>query len=83
MINKGTLGRMLLVIVAGIAALGAMFLADPGDAKAQPDVFLQQNFPCQEDEVLGYHPTFGPDRTGCMHIDDLYDTVNVTVNVSE
>jgi hypothetical protein len=40
-------------------------------AKASADPFDQHSFPCQEDEVLGYAPQFGPDRVGCIHIDDL------------
>lgn len=35
------------------------------------DPFDQRAFPCQEDEVLGYAPQFGPDRVGCIHIDEL------------
>jgi Gene product 79 len=31
----------------------------------------QKSFPCKEDEVLGYAPQFGPDKVGCIHIDDL------------
>ena len=33
--------------------------------------FLQRDFPCQEDEVLAFHVRFGPDRVGCIHIDEL------------
>lgn len=33
--------------------------------------FDQKDFPCQEDEVLGYAPQFGPDKVGCIHIEDL------------
>jgi hypothetical protein len=33
--------------------------------------FDQSNFPCTEDEVLGYDETFGPDKVGCIHIDNL------------
>lgn len=35
--------------------------------------YSQDNFPCQEDEVLGYSPAFGPERVGCLHIDLLVD----------
>lgn len=35
------------------------------------DPFDQRNFPCNEDEVLGYAPSFGSDRVGCIHIDNL------------
>jgi hypothetical protein len=33
--------------------------------------FDQRDFPCQEDEVLGYAPEFGPDRVGCIHVEDV------------
>lgn len=39
--------------------------------EAMEDPFLQASFPCEEDEVLGYSPDFGPDRVGCIHIDAL------------
>ena len=31
----------------------------------------QRNFPCQEDELLGYAPQFGADRVGCIHRDEF------------
>lgn len=34
-------------------------------------VMRQEDFPCQEDEVLGYHPRFGPDHVGCIHVDEF------------
>ena len=41
-----------------------------GIAQAEgSDPFDQRSFPCQEDEVLGYAPEFGPDRVGCIHIE--------------
>ena len=30
---------------------------------------LQADFPCEEDEALMYHPSFGPDEVGCIHLD--------------
>lgn len=53
---------MIEVIVALGLALGTGDVTDPFD---------QRNFPCAEDEVLGFAPEFGPDRVGCIHIDDL------------
>lgn len=54
------------------ATLAASVLIAMSPAPAdQPDLFDQSTFPCQEDEVLGYSPAFGPDRVGCIHIDDL------------
>ena len=32
--------------------------------------YSQANFPCAEDEALVYAPQFGPDRVGCMFIED-------------
>ncbi|QAY03111.1 hypothetical protein SEA_SQUEE_92 [Mycobacterium phage Squee] len=40
-------------------------------ASADPITFDQSSFPCQEDEVLGFGPQFGPDKVGCIHIEDL------------
>ncbi|AEJ94524.1 hypothetical protein PBI_ACHEBE_81 [Mycobacterium phage Achebe] len=51
-----------------IAVLIAIGIATAGP---QADPFDQRSFPCQEDEVLGYAPEFGPDRVGCIHIDNL------------
>lgn len=34
-------------------------------------VMTQADFPCQEDEVLGYHPRFGTEHVGCIHIDEF------------
>ena len=34
-------------------------------------VMAQDDFPCQEDEVLGFGPQFGPDTVGCIHIDAI------------
>ena len=36
-------------------------------------VWMQESFPCQEDEVLTYHPSFGPDRVGCLHYEAIAD----------
>lgn len=38
---------------------------------ADGGVMTQSEFPCQEDEVLGYAPQFGPDHVGCIHIEEL------------
>ena len=35
------------------------------------DPMLQRNFPCNEDEVLAFHVRFGPDKVGCIHLDEL------------
>ena len=70
------MNRILITIaaVAGIALAGS--LADPFEASAQPatgpytgPLVPQVEFPCAEDEVLGYAPEFGYDHVGCIHID--------------
>lgn len=40
-------------------------------AEAPSITFDQSQFPCQEDEVLGYAPQFGPDKVGCIHVDQI------------
>lgn len=42
------------------------------------DVYSQDTYPCTEDEVLGFAPRFGPDKVGCIHIDELSITVTDT-----
>jgi hypothetical protein len=61
----------LMALAAMAAALGAMALADPGEVTAEPAKVPQTEFPCAEDEVLGYAPQFGPDHVGCIHTDTL------------
>ncbi|ASD53623.1 hypothetical protein PBI_LUCKY2013_232 [Mycobacterium phage Lucky2013] len=56
------MNRIAIAIAASAALLT---LAAP--AQAMP----QSEFPCQEDEVLGYAPQFGPDEVGCIHVDEL------------
>lgn len=34
-------------------------------------IMHQMDFPCEEDEVLGYHPRFGPDHVGCIHVQEF------------
>lgn len=41
-------------------------------ATVPPGAIMHQvDFPCQEDEVLGYHPRFGPDHVGCIHVQEF------------
>jgi hypothetical protein len=58
------MSHLVTAAVAAVAAVGAMLLA-------QPDELSQRAFPCQEDEVLSYAPQFGPDRVGCLHIEEI------------
>ena len=37
----------------------------------QDGVFLQVNFPCQEDEALLFIDTPGKDETGCVNLEEL------------
>ena len=55
--------------LAMFAGIGAAHVGIP-QAMAGP-VMSQDQFPCQEDEVLGYAPEFGHDHVGCIHIDQL------------
>ncbi|AYB69710.1 hypothetical protein SEA_KALAH2_224 [Mycobacterium phage Kalah2] len=61
-----TMNRIAIAIVAVVAPLT---LAAP--ALADDRTMPQSEFLCQEDEVLGYAPRFGPDRVGCIHVDEL------------
>lgn len=42
-----------------------------GEPVPSGGVMRQEDFPCQEDEVLGYHPRFGTDHVGCIHISEF------------
>lgn len=55
-----------LAIAAGLGSAAWI-----GTAAAHAGPFDQKDFPCQEDEVLGYGTEFGPDKVGCIHIDSL------------
>ena len=77
------MGRVWLV--GGIAAAMlfglAMGIADAAYGDDNPGlnygyadeigVMSQDEFPCQEDEVIGYSPEFGPGMVGCIHIDSI------------
>ncbi|AEJ93348.1 hypothetical protein SEA_SUPERCALLIE99_83 [Mycobacterium phage SuperCallie99] len=57
--------------VAGLGFVGG-YLFDSVERQASVQVpFTQSAFPCEEDELLGYAPEFGPDNVGCIHIDVL------------
>jgi hypothetical protein len=57
-------------LIAALALALALITAPPANATPS-DPFDQRSFPCEEDEVLGYSPRFGPDRVGCIHIDEF------------
>lgn len=42
-----------------------------GEPAPSGGVMRQEDFPCQEDEVLGYHPRFGTEHVGCIHVNEL------------
>lgn len=71
-----SLSTRVMLLVGSIAALLAMAIAEPGDVHASP--FDQSEFPCQEDEVLGFSPSFGPEHVGCIHIEDLALSVEIS-----
>lgn len=58
-----TLGTVL-----GVAATAPEESQAPAPTKTY-DPFLPENFPCSEDDVLGYDPSFGPNRVGCIHVE--------------
>ena len=69
--------------VIGIAVLtGTALAVDPtgpdalaefhgGEYSVDETSMLQSDFPCNEDQVLGYHPAFGTEHVGCMHIESV------------
>jgi hypothetical protein len=57
--------------VAGVLAGAAWTGIALGQADDVVITFDQRAFPCQEDEMLGYSPAFGPDLVGCIHVDDM------------
>lgn len=54
---------MRRIIAAAAVGIMAMTGCTTGDA------MTQDTFPCHEDEVLGYDPSFGPDAVGCIHVE--------------
>ncbi|BBC53798.1 hypothetical protein [Mycobacterium phage PP] len=64
-ITNDVIGALLLAAILfglGTAVGGVIEHTDPFD---------QRSFPCEEDEVLGYAPEFGPDKVGCIHVDNI------------
>ncbi|AIT13402.1 hypothetical protein PBI_EQUEMIOH13_86 [Mycobacterium phage Equemioh13] len=66
------MSRIRVTVLAVAFSVGALMghATITDEAKASVP-FTQAEFPCQEDEVLGYAPEFGPDNVGCIHIDLL------------
>lgn len=60
------ISHVVTAVVAAFVALGMAALA-----RGEFDSMSQANFPCYEDEVLTYAPEFGPDRVGCLHIEEI------------
>lgn len=60
-----------LLTILGLLLAFLVFTAGYAAGHKSRDPFTQDGFPCQEDEVLGYSPAFGPDRVGCLHVDLL------------
>jgi len=65
------MSRTSLSAIIAASAIALTWCVAGGDNSGNADPFNQRNFPCNEDEVLGYAPTFGPNRVGCIHIDEL------------
>ena len=51
-----------------VCGLGAIWL---GLTLPDANPYSQRNFPCAEDEALLYAPQFGPDRVGCMYVNEF------------
>lgn len=60
------LRNVVIGVVMSVATLGVI-----GACSDTPPDMSQDTFPCNEDEVLGYAPEFGPDNVGCIHIEDV------------
>jgi hypothetical protein len=59
------ISHVVTAIAAALLALGVSAMA-----RGEFDM-SQEAFPCVEDEVLSYAPQFGPDRVGCLHIEEI------------
>jgi hypothetical protein len=59
--------HLVTFLVGALVALGGAALA-----RGEFDQMTQQSFPCAEDEVLAYAPEFGPDRVGCLHVEQIF-----------
>lgn len=57
-------GLAALVTLLIVFGLGELYLS-------RLDSMSQSSFPCQEDEVLGYAPKFGPHKVGCLSIEEI------------
>ena len=69
-------GEYAMDEIVTAAEMEASFYGDdnPGLNYAYADeigVMDQSDFPCTEDEVLGYDPRFGPGMVGCINVESL------------
>ncbi len=63
--------RIVIPFVVLVSIWSVFMYALVGSIQHQQfDSFDQRNFPCQEDEALMYAPTFGPDKVGCIHLNE-------------
>lgn len=56
--------HIVTFLIGAMTALGAAALA-----RGEFDM-SQASFPCMEDEALVYAPEFGPDRVGCLYVQE-------------
>ena len=63
--------RYFNIAIALIVLIAIIVLTTRAVTKDLDSRFLQVNFPCPEDEVLGYSPEFGPDHVGCLRHDGM------------
>ena len=58
---------LLIAILATCAlTLGLVAFRNTGT-----NPYSQRAFPCHEDEALIYAPQFGPDRVGCINVEEI------------
>lgn len=67
-LTAGATIRLTRTLLAGVTILGIGF--GLGSLTGNVDRFSQRDFPCAEDEALVYAPQFGPDRVGCLHVEN-------------
>jgi hypothetical protein len=63
--------KWVRIVGYGLIAMGFYGAGQESAAPPEGGTQPQSSFPCEEDEVLGYDPVFGPDKVGCIHIEAL------------
>jgi Gene product 79 len=67
--------KLLITAVLSLGLLTGAFWGGMALGENLPEhttgSMLQKDFPCQEDEALVYDSKFGPDKVGCVNIEQL------------